>query len=191
MEIDFLGLNSTKYDKLEQERSNYAFIDTAKVEVETSLSLSTSSSLYYQREILNFSEKKKKKFPCDKIDRSCSNSSSSTVTEQHNLFLVPPPIFRRSAAAAGFLYDLNDKPNDLRSMSEIPDQPASLTMLYSVGANFVNDTLPQKSDNSMYITGNARLSDHARIRTKNGHTPTVAMARRATLARFLEKRLHR
>ncbi|GER47081.1 jasmonate Zim-domain protein [Striga asiatica] len=65
-----------------------------------------------------------------------------------------------------------------RKIHEIQAEPASITMLYD---NAQDKPQPVPS-----------LSVHARIcNTGPGYTPTVAMARRATLARFLEKRLHR
>ncbi|KAI3462172.1 hypothetical protein Pfo_018835 [Paulownia fortunei] len=209
MEIDFLGLNSpNKYGNMEQQSSEDVFTETANGVVETSLSLSTSSSLDCKREILNFCEKKKKKtwaeLPCDKMIPSCSGNSTSTLcslahynqenapkTEQPSLLLVPRPVFHPSSTP-GLLFDLNDKSTDFRNISELQAEPASLTMLYSGCANVLNDTLPEKAENTMYKAGKSStgLSDHARICTR-GHTPTVAMARRATLARFLEKRSHR
>ncbi|KAH6796923.1 TIFY domain/Divergent CCT motif family protein [Perilla frutescens var. hirtella] len=173
MEIDFLGLNSPKYN-LEQENSKTPFIDTAGG-VEISLSLSSSSSL-------NFSEKKKWEFAaCDKmISSSCSGSTVCSFapynqenchkTEQPSLLLVAPPLFRHPAAA-GFLYDLNDAATtNLRNMPQ----------LYAACPTVFSE--PEKAENSVYAAGNASTC---------GYTPTVAMARRATLARFLEKRLHR
>ncbi|GER27292.1 jasmonate Zim-domain protein [Striga asiatica] len=73
-------------------------------------------------------------------------------------------------------YYLNHTSTQLRKASQIPAEAALISM--------ITDNLQEKAA--------PRLSDHARIcRTIPGYTPTVAMARRATLARFLEKRLHR
>ncbi|XP_047982420.1 uncharacterized protein LOC125223225 isoform X2 [Salvia hispanica] len=149
MEIDFLGLNSSKY-KLEQANLKNPYLDSARG-VETSLSLSTSSSF-------NFSDKKKWEFASKEDEMRSSSCRGDTicgvdkshVTEQPSLLLVAPPAFRQASGG----------PN-LRNLSLL-------------------------AETNGYNNGNASngISD-------GGHTPTVAMARRATLARFLEKRLHR
>ncbi|PIN00264.1 hypothetical protein CDL12_27233 [Handroanthus impetiginosus] len=196
MEIDFLGLNSPKFGKFQQEGPKDAFMDS---EVETSLSLSTSSSLDSQRQMLSFCEKKKTtwEFPSDKMIPASSNASlvhynqeRAPNTEHNSAVFVPTPVYHASPAA-GFLYNLNKRSTNLSNISELPAKPASLTMVYASCAAVFNDTLPQKADNPMYMSGSASTRlPNARIPTR-GHTPTVAMARRATLARFLEKRLHR
>ncbi|XP_042012663.1 uncharacterized protein LOC121761130 isoform X2 [Salvia splendens] len=158
MEIDFLGLNSSNY-KLEQGNLKYPFLDPAGG-VETSLSLSTSSSF-------NFSDKKKWEFASNEDEMQSSYDTicgldKSHVTEQPSLLLVARPAFLQASGGGGFRYDVNDAatPN-LRNLS-------------------------LSAETNGYNTGNASNG----IST-GGHTPTVAMARRATLARFLEKRLHR
>ncbi|KAL1540763.1 hypothetical protein AAHA92_25069 [Salvia divinorum] len=160
MEIDFLGLNSSKY-KLDQGNLRNPFLDSAGG-VEISLSLSTSSSF-------NFSDKKKWEFANyedEMLSSSCRGDTicgldDSHFTEQPSLLLVAPPAFRQPSGG-GFPYYVNDAatPN-LRNMS-------------------------MSAESNGYNTGNASIG----IST-GGHAPTVAMARRATLARFLEKRLHR
>ncbi|KAL3613546.1 hypothetical protein CASFOL_042580 [Castilleja foliolosa] len=179
MEIDFLGLNSTTKLNNMEERNSIDAIFPTDIGVETSLSLSTTTrpSLYYHREII--SEKKGVEF------YSSSGSSTFTVCS----LTGPPPVFHPFATntTAGFPYNLNEKLTELRKMTKIPVVPASLTMLSSAGcANAIN------AENSMYIAANNGphwISDHTT--TTTGYTPTVAMARRATLARFLEQRLHR
>ncbi|XP_011085843.1 uncharacterized protein LOC105167721 isoform X2 [Sesamum indicum] len=190
MEIDFLGLNSPKYVDVERQSCKNSFTDSGNGGVETSLSLSTSSSLDSQRDILNFCESGN---PAGTL-----RTLNASKTEQHSLILVSTPVFRPSptTTTAGFLYDLNDNSTSLRNISELPVEPASLTMLYAgcPSTTVFNDALSEKADGTMYMVGNTstRLADSARICTrKTGYTPTVAMARRATLARFLEKRLHR
>ncbi|KAL3630419.1 hypothetical protein CASFOL_023403 [Castilleja foliolosa] len=175
MEIDFLGLNSTtKFEHMEKLNfSKDAIFPTETGEVETSLSLSRPS----YGEILSEKNKWAEFY-----------SSGGSSTGQPSLCLVPPPVFHPSTTAAGFLYNIHDdRLTELRKISEIPVKPV---MLYSAGrANVLNYNIPEKGESNMYITGkneSHRLSDH----TRNGYTPTVAMARRATLARFLEQRLH-
>ncbi|KAK4430427.1 hypothetical protein Salat_1343400 [Sesamum alatum] len=183
MEIDFLGLNSSKHD-VERQSCKNSFTDSANGGVETSLSLSTTSSLDSHRDILNFCQSGN--------STSTLRSLNASKTEQPSLILVSTPVFRPTpTTTAGFLYDLNDNSTNLRNMSELPAEPAaSLTMLYAGCPS----TVSEKADGTtMYMVGNTstRLADNARICTRTGYTPTVAMARRATLARFLEKRLHR
>ncbi|CAA0814569.1 Unknown protein, partial [Striga hermonthica] len=144
--------------------------------VETSLSLSTGHSLYYHREILNFSEKKGKLAEFSSSSSGGSTATRCSFTGKQSLAFVPPPIYRPSpttTAAPGPFYNLK-----LRKINEIQSEPASIiTMLY--------DNAQEKGK---AVPG---LSVHARICSSGpGYTPTVAMARRATLARFLEKRLH-
>ncbi|KAL0396439.1 UNVERIFIED_CONTAM: hypothetical protein Scaly_0092300 [Sesamum calycinum] len=187
MEIDFLGLKSPKYD-VERQSCKNSFTDSGNGGVETSLSLSTSSSLDSHRDILNFCESGN---PAGTL-----RTLNASKTEQPSLILVSTPVFRPSptTTTAGFLYDLNENSTNLRNISELPVEPASLTMLYAGCPSTVfNDALSEKADGTMYMVGNTptRLADSARICTRTGYTPTVAMARRATLARFLEKRLHR
>ncbi|KAL1566769.1 hypothetical protein AAHA92_02337 [Salvia divinorum] len=62
--------------------------------------------------------------------------------------------------------------------------PAAAGFLYDL-----NDATPNLRDISLSAETNVYIASTG-ISTV-GHTPTVAMARRATLARFLEKRLHR
>ncbi|KAL3621784.1 hypothetical protein CASFOL_034444 [Castilleja foliolosa] len=175
MEIDFLGLNSTTKLNNMEERNSIDAIFPTDIGVETSLSLSTTTrpSLYYHREII--SEKKGVEF------YSSSGSSTFTVCS----LTGPPPVFHPFATntTAGFPYNLNEKLTELRKMTKIPVVPASLTMPGCASA--IN------AENSTYIAANNGphwISDHT---TTTGYTPTVAMARRATLARFLEQRLHR
>ncbi|KAL8550166.1 hypothetical protein ACS0TY_008842 [Phlomoides rotata] len=186
MEIDFLGLNfnSHKFCVEQEDSKNNVFADSGGVEI--SLSLSTSS----HKEILNFSEKKKtwEFLACDKMIPSCSGSklapySPEISAKNEQLLLVATPVFHRPSAA-GFLYDLNDAASsNSRSNSELPTQSPTSTMLYPRCPTVFNQ--PEKADKTMYIAGNAstRLP-------RTGYTPTVAMARKATLARFLEKRSH-
>ncbi|KAG8373490.1 hypothetical protein BUALT_Bualt11G0029600 [Buddleja alternifolia] len=184
MEIDFLGLNSSsKYSKMEQKASNnHEFTDLDNQGVETFLSLSTSSSL-------NHSKKKAWGYGLP----SCSSSSNSTLSSfayykrEHvlnkgqppNLVLVPKAIYPSSTT--GFRYNPNDKSTNLRNISQIPCR-----------INVYNGTLPEKATNTIYVAGNVSREPSSDARKcSRGYTPTVAMARRATLARFLEKRLHR
>ncbi|XP_042037290.1 uncharacterized protein LOC121783318 isoform X2 [Salvia splendens] len=62
--------------------------------------------------------------------------------------------------------------------------PAAAGFLYHL-----NDATPNLRDISLSAETNVYIASTGMSTV--GHTPTVAMARRATLARFLEKRLHR
>ncbi|XP_047969691.1 uncharacterized protein LOC125213281 isoform X2 [Salvia hispanica] len=62
--------------------------------------------------------------------------------------------------------------------------PAAAGFLYDL-----NDATPNLRDISLSAETNVYIASTGSSTV--GHTPTVAMARRATLARFLEKRLHR
>ncbi|KAL7094367.1 hypothetical protein ACP275_11G099200 [Erythranthe tilingii] len=174
MEIDFLGLNSPTFNT-EQEISKDAFSDTDTCSgggVETSLSLSTSTF----QDNLNLNEKWEVGNDCKKM-MITSSSDSSTST------LLPRPVFDPRITTTGFPFDLNQNSTDSRDISEIPET-ASLAIINPDNV-FIDNLSSEKAKNTVLIAGKASLG------FSNGYTPTVAMARRASLARFLEKRSHR
>ncbi|KAL9152151.1 hypothetical protein ABFS82_11G100900 [Erythranthe guttata] len=173
MEIDFLGLNSPTFNT-EQEISKNAFSDTVTCNsggVETSLSLSTSTF----QDNLNLNKKWEFRNDCKKMITSSSGSSTST--------LFPRPVFDPRITTTGFPFDLNQNSTNSRDISEIPET-ASLPTINPDNV-FIDNLSSKKAESTVLIAGKASLG------LSNGYTPTVAMARRASLARFLEKRSHR
>ncbi|KAL7094368.1 hypothetical protein ACP275_11G099300 [Erythranthe tilingii] len=81
--------------------------------------------------------------------------------------------------STGFLFDLNQNLSNL-----IPGEAASLPTINPDNV-FIDNLSSEKAESAVLIAGKASLG------LCNGDTPTVAMARRASLARFLEKRSHR
>ncbi|XP_073146034.1 uncharacterized protein [Henckelia pumila] len=91
---------------------------------------------------------------------------------------------------SGFRYNRNDiLPISRNKLGRPLSFPASSTVQFC--PTDVSIFFPaQKGDGkSTYAIGDASFDDTRK--SKDGYTPTVAMARRATLARFLEKRSHR
>ncbi|KAL8038298.1 hypothetical protein ABFX02_11G097500 [Erythranthe guttata] len=83
--------------------------------------------------------------------------------------------------STGFLFDLNQ---NLSNICEIPGDAASLPTINPDNV-FIDNLSSEKAESAVLVAGKASLG------LCNGYTPTVAMARRASLARFLEKRSHR
>ncbi|KAL2521881.1 uncharacterized protein Fot_25804 [Forsythia ovata] len=186
MEIDFLGLNSKESPNLEKGRRMNTFKDPAIRGANISLSLSTCSSV-------DFEENNTWAVPMHKMSPTCSGSLEKALArEKSSLAFVPTPLNKLSSTA-GFLYDLNEKPTDLRNISEPTAQPALLTFLNSGAAHVFHEILPDKANHVMFVFDKPFSATSTAEQSTNGYryTPTVAMARRATLARFLEKRMHR
>ncbi|XP_051117907.1 uncharacterized protein LOC127242411 [Andrographis paniculata] len=173
MEIDFLGLSSPKFTM--ENPLIHPFSDSGREGIETSLSLCTStSSLDSQTKIINLIEK----------DMSLSYYNNTPKKNEHSSPTVHPQ-FRPI-----FLFDLNDTPSGIRNIVSAENRPtevASLNAMYSASCpNIFGDTMQEKNDKAKF-----GMPIDPRRRINSGYTPTIAMARKATLARFLEKRLHR
>ncbi|CAI9758153.1 unnamed protein product [Fraxinus pennsylvanica] len=158
-----------------------------------SLSLSTSSSVDFDGEPLNFGENNTFAVPINKMISACSGSlEKAHMGEKSSLLFVPAP-FNKLSSTTGFLYDLNEKPADLRNNADPTAQPALLTMMHSGAAHVFHEIIPDKGNHVMCVASKSSLATSSAEQSIRGYcyTPTVAMARRATLARFLEKRVHR
>ncbi|XP_075493867.1 uncharacterized protein LOC142531570 isoform X1 [Primulina tabacum] len=188
MEIDFMGLYSKKpapsYDP-------DAFVDSGigSGERNVSLSLCTSSAMDGKTVFQDFLRKKIPKSPAENMT-SIRNSAGKYDWENAQLgerscpSLTGKPINSHS----GFRYNRNDISSISRNTLE-----RTLSLLAS-STVFCPTAAPnlfpaQKADRKMYATGDASFDDTGK--SKHGYAPTVAMARKATLARFLEKRSHR
>ncbi|CAA3027834.1 Hypothetical predicted protein [Olea europaea subsp. europaea] len=194
MEIDFLGLISKQSQKLEKGRRKNTFKDSAIRGADISLSLSTiSSSVDLKGEPLSFGEINGWTVPINKMIPTCEGSlEKDHAREKLSRACVQTPINKLSSTT-GFPYDLNEKPTDSRNIFEPTAQPAFLTLLHSGAAHVFHEILPDKANHLMRVSSKSSLVTSTNEKCTRGYryTPTVAMARRATLARFLEKRMHR
>ncbi|CAA2974305.1 Hypothetical predicted protein [Olea europaea subsp. europaea] len=193
MEIDFLGLNSKPSHKSEKGIMKSAFKDSAIRGADISLSLSTSSSVDFEGEHLNLGENKTWAVPIDTmISTRSGNLEKAHTGEESSLAFVPAPL-NKFSSTTGFLCDLNEKPAYLRTIADPTAQPALWTTMHSGAAHVFHEILPDKGNHVVCAAGKSSLATSSVEQSTWGYcyTPTVAMARRATLARFLEKRVHR
>ncbi|XP_073309595.1 uncharacterized protein [Primulina huaijiensis] len=189
MEIDFMGLFSKNHPDPSYDPD--AFVDSGigSGERNVSLSLCTGSPMDGKTVFQDFLLKKIRKSPAENMT-SIRNSAGKYDWENAQLGERSCPSFTGKSiiSHSGFRFNRNDRSSISRNTFErILSLPASSSVICPTA---VPNLFPaQKVDRKMYATGGA--SFHDTRKSEHGYTPTVAMARKATLARFLEKRSHR
>lgn len=179
------------YSKNPPEQNGYdpdAFVDSGIGSGEScvSLSLCTSSPMDEKTVFQDFLWKKLRKSPAENMIsiRDSAGKYDWENAQRSCPSFTGKPIISHS----GFPYNRNDRATISRNTFERTlSFPASSTVFCPTTAPSMFPA--QKADRKMYATGDASFDDTRK--SKKGYTPTVAMARKATLARFLEKRSHR
>ncbi|KZV49789.1 protein TIFY 4A-like [Dorcoceras hygrometricum] len=166
MEIDFMGLYSQSPAPVPPPDASFVDPGIERGEGDVSLSLFTSSPREEKAVLQDFLRKKTRKSP---VENMASIHNSALIYDWENA----QPSGRSTISRNKF-----EPPLSFQVSSTAFSAKAAPTFFAA-----------QKTDRKMFATGDASFDDTPK--SKDGYTPTVAMARRATLARFLEKRSHR
>lgn len=168
-----------------------AFVDSGigSGEGNVSLSLCTSSPMEEKAVFRDSLRKNIRKPPAENM--TCMQNSACNYDwenaqprERSCQSFVGKPVIRHSC----FRYNRDNRLPISRNKFEPPlSFPASSTVFCHPDAPFFFPA--QKADRKVYAIGDASFDDTRK--SNDGYIPTVAMARKATLARFLEKRSHR
>ncbi|XP_075501557.1 uncharacterized protein LOC142539762 isoform X1 [Primulina tabacum] len=193
MEIDFMGLYSQNPapGPVQNSYELDEFVDSGigNGEGNVSLSLCTSSPMEEKAVFRDFPRKKIGKSPAENMtmlrNSACNYDRENAQPRERSCQSF---VGKQVIGHSGFLYNREDGLSISRNKFERPlSFPASSTIFCPTDAPIFFHA--QKADRKIYAIGDASSDDTRK--SKGGYTPTVAMARKATLARFLEKRSHR